>query len=382
MSDRVPAGGGAGAATRPIDPAVVGRVLVRSTNWIGDVVMIAPALRALRRGFPAARLDVLARAGVARAFEGHPLVDEVVVEERRSGSRRHDGLAGALRLARELRERRYDLAVILPKSIAAALAPALAGIPRRVGYPTAGRRMLLTHPVPLPEGADALHHADYFLGPARYLGCPDDDRTLVFAVPEEDRLAAEAFLRERGVRRRRDDGRPLIAIHPGASRPERAWAAERFGDLARRLAEGGARVLVLGGPRDLEAAARVLAAAGPGAVDAARLDSLARMAALVGCCDLFIGNDSGPMHVAAAVGTPTVAVFGPGVPWKTAPYVPASRRREATRHFPCAPCRQEFFRECDPAPSGKPWCLEGVSVEEVFAAAADLLLSPQTPGPS
>jgi len=185
------------------------------------------------------------------------------------------------------------------------------------------------------------------------------------------RAAADAFLVERGVRG--GDRRPLVAIHPGASRPERAWSAERFGELARRVAATGARVLVLGGPRDLEAAARVLTAAGPAAVDGARLGSLGRMAALVARCDLFVGNDSGPAHIAAAVGTRTVSIFGPGVPWKTAPYVPASRRREVTRHFPCAPCRQEFFAECMPAPSGKPWCLESVSVDDAFAAVRELL---------
>ena len=100
---------------------------------------------------------------------------------------------------------------------------------------------------------------------------------------------------------------------------------------------------------------------------------IARMAALVARCDLFLGNDSGPMHIAAAVGTPTVSIFGPGVPWKTAPYVPADRRREVTRHFPCAPCKQDFFRECDPAPSGKPWCLESIPAAEVLGAAVDLL---------
>jgi len=97
------------------------------------------------------------------------------------------------------------------------------------------------------------------------------------------------------------------------------------------------------------------------------------MAALVERCALFLGNDSGPMHVAAAVGTPTVAVFGPGVPTKTAPYVPEDRRREVTRSYPCAPCRQDFFRECSPAPSGKPWCLESVGPDEVLQAALDLL---------
>jgi lipopolysaccharide heptosyltransferase II len=356
-------------APRPIDPDAIRSLLVRSTNWIGDVVMISPALRALRAGFPAARLDVLARATVAEAYRGHPFVD-VIVEERRSGSRRHDGLPGLLRLAADLRRRRYDLAVILPKSIGAALAPALARIPRRVGYPTAGRRALLTHPVPLPQDADAIHHVEFFLGTARWLGCPVVDRSLVFSVPESDRQAASELLAGAGWDA---DGALWVAIHPGASRPERSWAAERFGEVARALAARGNRILVLGAPADRDAARVVLEAAGPAAVDAVGFGGIARMAALVERCALFLGNDSGPMHVAAAIGTPTVAVFGPGVPGKTAPYVPEDRRREVTRNYPCAPCRQDFFRECSPAPSGKPWCLESVGPDEVLAAAVDLL---------
>ena len=357
---------------RPVDPSAVRRLLVRSTNWFGDVVMISPALRALRAGFPDAQVDVLARASVARAYRGHPLVDDVIVEERRSGSRRHDGALGSLRLASDLRARHYDLAVLLPKSIAAAVAPALAGIPRRVGYATAGRGFLLTHRVPPPPGADSLHHVEFFLGPARWLGCPDGDRSLEFPIPEEERREAAGFLEARSAG---GEARPLVAIHPGASRPERAWAAERFGEVARGLIAHGARVLVLGGAHDREAARAVLSAAGPDGIDAVGQGGIARMAALVERCELFVGNDSGPMHVAAAVGTPTVSIFGPGVPWKTAPYVPAARRREVTRHFPCAPCRQEFFRECDPAPSGKPWCLETVPAREVLQAAEELLAS-------
>jgi lipopolysaccharide heptosyltransferase II len=356
------------SASPPVDPRSVRGLLVRSTNWFGDVVMVGPALRALRRGFPEARLEVLARVSIASAYRGHPLVDGVVVEERRGGTRRHDGLLGAARLARELRRRRYDLAVILPKSIAAALAPALAGIPRRVGYATGGRRALLTHAVPWPAGADSMHHVDLFLGPARWLGCPDDDRSLVFPIPEDDRRAAAAFLEERG-----GQGGPLVAIHAGASRPERAWPAERFGEVAGLLAAQGARILVLGAEADRPAARRVLLGAGSRGIDAVGFGGVARMAALLERADLFLGNDSGPMHVAAAVGAPTVAVFGPGAPWKTRPYVPPGRRREVTRHFPCSPCRQEFFRECAPAPGGRPWCLESIGVAEVVRAAEDLL---------
>lgn len=347
------------------------RILVRSTNWIGDVVMISPALRALRRGFPEARLDVLTRASVADAYQGHPLVDDVVVEERRSGSRRHDGPLGVLRLAAELRRRRYDLAVLLPKSLAAALAPALARIPCRVGFPTDGRRLLLTHPVPLPTEAESLHHVEFFLGPAVYLGCPDDDRALVFPVGEEDRRNAREFLHRHGVSI--GGTQPLVAIHPGASRRERAWPAQRFAELARRLADNGARLMVLGAPGDRAAASPVLQASGDAVMDAVGIGGIGTMAALVEQCDLFVGNDSGPMHVAAAVGTATLAVFGPGAPGKTAPYVPAARRREVSRAFPCSPCRQEFFSECDAAPSGIPWCLETVTVQEVLDAAQELL---------
>jgi lipopolysaccharide heptosyltransferase II len=348
-------------------------MLVRSTNWIGDVVMISPALRALRRGFPEARLDVLARASVAGAYRHHPLVDEVVVEERRSGSRRHDGLLGVLRLARELRRRRYDLAVLLPKSMAAALAPALAGIPRRVGFATDRRGFLLTHPVALPAGSESLHHVEFFLEPARFLGCPDDDRSLVFPLSEEDRLEAARFLEGHGMAGPERRERPLVALHPGASRKERAWPAQRFAELAAALVGDGARLVILGAEADRPAADIVLRASPQHMLDAVGMGGIGAMAALVSQCDLFVGNDSGPMHVAAAVGTPTVSVFGPGVPHKTAPYVPQERRREVTRAFPCAPCRQDFFAECDPAPSGVPWCLESVSVQEVMDAARDLL---------
>lgn len=355
----------------PIDRSLVRRLLVRSTNWIGDVVMISPALRALRRGFPDARLDLLARASVASAYQGHPLVDDVVVEERRSGSRRHDGVLGVFRLAAELRRRHYDLAVLLPKSLAAALAPALARIPCRVGFPTGGRGPLLTHPVPLPVDGDSLHHVEFFLGPAVFLGCPDDDRALVFPVSEEDRRSAREFLQGHGVTA--VGGHPLVAIHPGASRRERAWPARRFAELAARLAGSGARLMVLGAPGDRVAAEPILQVSDTVVMDAVGVGGIGYMAALVEQCDLFVGNDSGPMHVAAAVGTPTVAVFGPGAPHKTAPYVPSARRREVSRGFPCSPCRQDFFRECDAAPSGIPWCLEAVTVQEVLDAARELL---------
>jgi lipopolysaccharide heptosyltransferase II len=344
----------------------VRRILVRSTNWIGDVVMISPALRSLREGYPDAQLDVVARASVSGAFRDHPLVDEVIVEQRRSGDRRHEGLGGAFRLAAELRSRRYDLAVLLPKSFGAAVAPSLARIPRRVGYATDRRRLLLTHPVPLPVGVEGLHHAEFFLGPALYLGCPDLDRSLVFPVSRTDREAAAERLREVGSAR-------LVAIHPGASRPERAWSAGRFGELAAALSQDGFRVVVLGAEQDRDAARVVLAAAGGTALDAVGLGGLGTMAALVERCELFVGNDSGPMHVAAAMGTPTVSLFGPGVPERTAPYVSRDRRREITDRFPCAPCRQDFFRECRPAASGKPWCLESIEVAPVLDAARELL---------
>ncbi|MFQ5700771.1 MAG: lipopolysaccharide heptosyltransferase II [Acidobacteriota bacterium] len=351
-----------------VDPDQIDRILIRANNWIGDVVMISPALRALRETFPSARIDALIRPHVVECFTHHPSVDDVIVEE---PARSHTP-AGLRRLAARLKGRRYDLAVLFQKAIGAALLAWLARIPRRIGYDTDRRGFLLTHPIHETPALRRIHHVEYFLTIARAAGCRIGPipRRVYFPVDDESRAFARSFLAAREAERY-----PLLAAFAvGASKPQRAWHADRFAALARRLVrERSAGILVVGGERDRDDAGRVLAAAGKHGLDAVGCTTVRQMAALLERCGVFVGNDSGPMHVAAALSVPILAMFGPGSPAKTAPYMPAERFVALSEQFHCSPCRQDFFRECSPAPSLKPMCLEALTLERASRALSALL---------
>jgi heptosyltransferase-2 len=358
------------SAAPPIDPARVRRMLVRCTNWIGDLVMISPALEALRRRFPGARIEAVATPAVADALRGNPALDEVIVFDRHGADR---GLAGLLRMARRLRPRRYDVAVLFPKSFGTALMARLAGAPVRIGLAGDGRSWLLTDPVPWKGGIAERHHMDLFTEVARAAGCDVRDPAPSFPLGQKEREWAGSFLEEEGAGR----FALMIALHLGASKPARAWHRDRFARAAGEIAERhDAGVLILGGPGDREEAAPVADRLGERAINTCGRSTIRQMAALIARCRLFLGNDSGPMHVAGALGVPIVAIFGPGDPDRTAPRTPRGCHAPVitlTRRFPCSPCRQDFFRECYPAPSGKPMCLESIHVEEAVAAADRIL---------
>jgi len=367
-----------------IDPATTRRIMIRANNWIGDVVMVAPAVRAIRERFPRARMAIVAKAWVLETLAGNPYYDELIEYDPQG---RHAGLAGRLRIASAIRAGgAVDLAVLFQKAFDAAALALLAGARVRVGYATDARGLLLTHALPPPPAT--MHHAEAFLGLARALGCQVEDGRPFFHVGVEARQRARALLSSLGPA----GSGPLVALHVGASKPPRAWHAERFGDLARRLRRRlDARLVILVGP-DEEALLRevTLGLARDAFLACGTTGGLRDSAAVIEQCALFVGNDSGPMHIAAALGVPTLGIFGPGLPRNTAPIGRGSAVAVVSRNYPCAPCRQVFFTECPPAPSGKPFCLEEVSVDDVERAAFDLLANPQpepglrsgTPAPS
>ncbi|HZI94393.1 MAG TPA: lipopolysaccharide heptosyltransferase II [Patescibacteria group bacterium] len=351
------------------DPKSIHRIMVRANNWIGDVVMISPSLKALRETYPGARIEVVARPHVADCFAGHPWVDEVVLQDPRG---RHQGIGGFLRLASDLRKRRYDLAVLFQKSFGAALLAWWAGVPRRVGFDTDRRRWLLTHPVHEDDSMRSIHHVEYFLRVAQRAGCDTTDipRRVYFPLDDASRAFADRFFLSAGASRFAF----LAAFATGASKPPRAWHAERFAQLAGELArEQGAGILVVGGKSDRAEADQLLAAAGSSGIDAVGLTTVRQMGALIERCRVFVGNDSGPMHIAAALDVPSLALFGPGTPSKTSPWMPPDRFIALTNSFHCSPCRQDFFRECDPAASLKPYCLETITVAQASTALNALL---------
>jgi heptosyltransferase-2 len=342
-----------------IKPSSVQRLLLRAPNWIGDAVMSEPALAAVRRLFPSADLTLLAKPAVAELFIAHPAVSQMVLYDSRGA---HAGLSGQWRLAQVLRQGRFDLALLFPNAFEAAWLAFLAGIPRRYGYATDGRRWLLSHPVPRPGRAERLHQVEYYLRMLRPLGCQDQALSpRLFLRPEEE-SAMTARLKEAGI----DPHTVLIGVNPGSTygRAKR-WLPERFAEVADRLARKlGATVLLVGAHGE-EALAQAIARA----ISARTLiltgqTSVRELMAVLKRCALVVSNDTGPMHIAAAMGVPVVAVFGP-TDWRvTAPRGPC--QTVVRQPVDCSPC---LLREC-PIDHR---CMTGVTVDQVYQAALDLL---------
>jgi len=348
----------------------VRKILVRVNNWIGDVVMISPAMRAVRKAFPYAEISLLAKTWVLDAIRGSPYYDHLIEYDREGD---HASWRGRWELVKQLRNERFDLALLFQKAFEAALFARMAGIPRRVGFQSDARGWLLTDPLPLPLQG---HHADHFLRIVEAVGVEAIDRRLSYHLTPRARDGAIQFLREHGI----FGGGLRIAIHPGASKPPRAWHSERFGEVATALARNHeATILLFGTGHDLQAVATIRALLGSACILPPEGQSLQEMAALLEHCHLLLCNDSGPMHVATALRVPVVAVFGPGTPGRTGPFSDPELFRVVTRRFPCAPCRQKFFQECLPTASRKPICLEEVTASEVLDACRDLLGINATP---
>lgn len=303
--------------------------IVRAPNHLGDVVLSLPALRA-------ANADVLILGGLA------PLLTLAGIGQRILPLTR--GAAGALAAARALRAARYTRGIVLPPSFSSALIFALGGVVARRGADTNGRRALLTEPVPAATLA-AHHRAVQYMMLVGAEGATQPD----IAVPGD---AKEAFKAKVGAER-------ITGVFPGGNAPSRRWAPERFGELVRRLAQRDGRIVIFGGPNERELTARV---AGSDAIDLGGQTDLAQLAIGIASCDLLVTNDTGPLHLAAALGTPTVSLWGAGDPRVTGPLGTGNR---VLRHpeLSCVPCTKN---ECPLAVKNQ--CLTLITVDEVEAA--------------
>ena len=300
------------------DPA---RILVLGYRHLGDALFLSPMLRALGRRFPDAEIAVTAHGAGATALDHNPHVDRVWRLARR-------GLGAKLTLLPALRRERYEVGVLAQHSLTNALLLRLVGCRVTAGLATDGCGPLLTHRVAAPtQGVQ--HEVDRYLAIAAALGAAPDGGGLEFHPTAADREEAAATLARLGLAGRisaNAPGRPpLVGLFPGSSPAQafKRWPADRFAALGRWLAgERGAQVLVVGGRDDMEPMQAVSAlVAAPHAVDDAP-GALGRFAALVAECDVLVTNDSGPMHLATAVGTRVVDLAGPSNPRRTGPYGP------------------------------------------------------------
>jgi heptosyltransferase-2 len=342
-----------------IDFEKINRVLIRGTNWIGDVVMTFPAMAAVRATLPKSHVTVLVKPWVADLVRMHPAVDDVLIYERPG---RHDGFRGLFALARELRQRRFDAAILLQNAFEAAVIARLAGIPVRTGYSTDGRGLLLTHPVKLEPAMKTVHQSLYYLGMLETLGFTSAGTAVSLTPSETQRQAAQKHLERLGIAGRR----PLVGMAPGAAYgPAKRWFPERFAAVADRLAGRYAcPVILFGSAGDRPGTEAVQSAARTALVDVAGRTNLGDAIALIACCDLFVTNDSGLMHVAGALGVPTVAIFGSTNPKTTYPL--GERTVLVRRPVDCSPCLKQ---EC---PTDFR-CMDLVTVEEVLEHSIRLL---------
>ena len=310
------------------------RILVRATNWVGDAVMSLPALRALRGRFPAARIAILAKPWVADLYGREPFCDELIPYTAQD-------LAGKWRAGRALAPRKFDCAILLQNAFEAALIAFAARIPVRIGYARDGRSALLTRPIAVPRKEEIPpHERFYYLELLLRAGILSSQPT-----SNEICLAGAPAAREAGTARFAALGwhAGVIGVSPGAAYGSaKRWLPERFAEATNRLAsETGAAVAIFGSAGERELCASVAAAITAPVKNFAGETSLAEFIELAAACRVYLTNDSGAMHIASALGVPTVAIFGATNHLTTGPT--GSLARVVREPVECSPCLK---REC------------------------------------
>ena len=325
------------------------KILVKGVNWIGDSLFMTPALSALREGFPNSHISLLISPWVSEVFDGNPDVDEIIIYDERG---KEKTLKGKIRFIQSLRNRNFDIGIIMqPRSYRAALFAYLSRIPQRIGYSHSLRNLLLTRRIEFPR--TPLHDIDIFLNIVLSLGVtPGKKKPYLPSSPEANGWA-DRFLEERGVK----PGELLIGINPGAFKQSKRWPEPRYAELSDILIrEFSAKVIIFQGPGEHEIVQKALSLMKEKAIVART--GIKELAAISRRCKLFIGNDTGPMHVAAASGTPVIALFGPADPQRSRPW--GSEHVVIKEDLSCSPCSKRICKELT--------CMKSITVEDVLQA--------------
>jgi len=337
------------------------RILIVRTDRIGDLLLSTPAIKAVRDSYPNAHIAVMVRPYVEDIVEGNPYLDEVILYDK---DNRHRGFLGSINFIFELRRKKFDLAIILHPTNRSNLIPFLAGIPERAGY---DRKLgfLLTKRLSDTKHLGEKHEIEYNLDLLRAIGIVAKDRALYMPIKSEygrviDRFMALNDLGSRDV---------IVAVHPGASCPSKRWPAYRFGRVADELMDKhNVKIVIIGGPSDVKTVKEVQTGMLRSPIVLSEEHSLGEVAALLKKCRLLISNDSGPVHIAVAVGTPVVSIFGrldPGLsPQRWGPVGPC----DIVLHKDVG-CKECLAHNCKLSFK----CLDAITVEDVLSAAEKLL---------
>ncbi len=348
-------------------------ILIVKTSAIGDVTHTLPALNALRRQYPEARITWLVEEAAAGLLVGHPALDRLLISRRkhwagelRRGPRRAwAAVREAWSFLRQLRDTRYDLLLDFQGLLKSGVLVALARAKRKVGFGRGmahaeGSWIFLNERIPAVDMN--IHALDRELLLLKAIGIESPRVEFALPITAAHRQKVEGLLAAAGV----DRSRPLLAINPQATWPTKLWFPERFAELADRLAEKGWAVVFTGSPADREEIVRIITAMRSPAANLAGATSLLELAALFELAAVVVSTDTGPMHIAASTTTPVVAIFGSTAPWRTGPW---GKQHQVVRvELACSPCLK---KSC---PTNRE-CMGGISVEMVLAAVEQLRIA-------
>jgi lipopolysaccharide heptosyltransferase II len=279
------------------------RILIVRTDRIGDVLLSTPVIKAARDNYPSAYIAMMVSPFAKDIVDGNPYLDEVIIYDKDG---LHKSWVRSIKFALNLKKKRFDLAIILHPTNRAHLVTFFACIPRRVGF---NRKLsfLLTDRIKHTKQLGEKHELEYNLDLVKYLGIESKDKDIFMPIRQESEEWVDELFKEQGFK----DSDKLLAIHPGASCPSKIWPDERFAELADRLAQKyGLKVLVVAGPKDISLAQNVARQMNSRAINLAGRISLSQLASLLKRCQLFISNDSGPVHISSSIGTPVISIFG------------------------------------------------------------------------
>ncbi len=337
------------------------RILIVRTDRIGDVLLSTPAIKALRDAYPNAYIAVMVRPYAKDIVEGNPYLDEVIIYDKFG---RHKSWLGSIKFTLKLKKKKFGLALVLHPTNRAHLIIFFAGIRKRVGY---GRKLgfLLTDRVKHTKQFGEKHELEYNFDLLKHLGIEPLDKNLFMPVNPESEIWADEVLAQNNI----EAGDRIVAIHPGASCPSKIWPNERFAEAADKLAQKYKfKVLILAGPKDIEKAKAVAQKLRSAAVNLAGRTSVSQLAGILKRCSLFISNDSGPVHIASAVGTPVISIFGraqPGLsPRRWGPL--GKKDKFLHKDVGCIEClAHNCVKEFK--------CLKAITVDDVLSAADSVL---------
>ncbi len=320
-------------------------ILIIKPSSLGDVVHSLPTLKALRDRFPAARLSWLINREFSDILEGNPYLDEIIPFERR--------YRGFYTFTKGLKRKGFDLIIDLQGLFRSGLMALLSGAKKRIGFANGRESSPMFYTDTVPVATMEMHAVDRYLLIAEHLGAKTEDKDFTIDFSKEEDYIRR-LLKEKAL-----EGEKIIVINPSGRWKTKRWPVEKFAALADLInKEKSASVILIGGPGDVGLAEQVEVKVKTEITNIAGRTTLKQLAALLSKVSLFVTNDSGPMHIAATVGTPVIALFGPTDPERTGPY--GDGHIVIRRNIPCSPC---FKKRCR-----SPICMDEISVDEVFKA--------------